>query len=259
MLEALHLDAAERPVAVLLEGPALRLRRAGLPDVFAPLPRLARVVVHGPRVQWRTEALLACAEAGVPVLLLGGRGDLLAVVVPARPPAQRRSLAAALDAAAALPGFRAMLENFCRAEVRRACLAALRAEGRQPEGLDLRPAMLARFWLGSAEAEGPVGRAWRVLRGLGAAAVADGMARRGVGPEFLARRSGCFPLAEMLGEALAIHFLPAVGRLAPELAGASEEMARRRIIRLFDGADPNGERDRMLARLALRLAGEVLA
>lgn len=256
MLEALHLDAAERPVAVLLDGPALRLRRAGLPDVFAPLPRLARVVVHGPRVQWRTEALLACAEGGVPVLLLSGRGALLAVLVPVLPPAQRQDLAAVLDAAATLPGFRVMLEDFCRAEVRRAGLEALRAEGRCPDGLDLRPAALARLWLGVAEGDCLGAGPWQVLRGLGAAAIAEGLARRGVGPQFLARRSGCFPLPEMLGEALALPLCPALARLAPDLATDTEATARRRLIRLFEGAALGGHRDRMLARLALRLAAE---
>ena len=129
MLEVLHLDAARNPVAVLLEGPALRLRRSGLADVFAPLPRLARVLVHGTRVQWRTEALLACAQSGVPILFLEPRGRLAAVLAPVAPPAVRSDLAALLDAAATRPGFRGQLEDFCRAELRRAALAALRAEG----------------------------------------------------------------------------------------------------------------------------------
>jgi hypothetical protein len=252
MLEALHLDAAERPVAVLLDGPALRLRRAGMADVFAPLPRLSRVVVHGPRVQWRTEALLACAEAGVPVALLGRRGALLAVLVPMTPPAQRRDLAAALDAAASLPGFRRRLEDFCRAETRRAVLEALRAEGRGPDGLDLRPGVMVRLWLGAGTEGAPAQAAWTLLRGLGAAAVAEGLARRGVGPQFLARRSGCFPLPEMLGEALVLPLCPALRALA----AAPQEAARREVIRLFERAAPCGRRDQMLARLAMCLAAE---
>lgn len=256
MLEALHLDAAERPVAVLLDGPALRLRRTGLADVFAPLPRLARVVVHGPRVQWRTEALLACAEGGVPVLLLSGRGSLAGVLVPVLPPAQRRDLAALLDSAATLPGFRAMLEDFCRAEVRRAGLEALRADRRCPDGLDLRPAALARLWLGVEEKDGFGLNPWQMLCGLGAAAVAEGLARQGVGPQFLARRSGGFPLPEMLGAALALPLCPTLGRLAPRLAAESEQAARRLIVQVFESAGLSGKRDRMLSRLALRLAAE---
>lgn len=256
LLEALHLDGAERPVAVLLDGPALRLRRVGLPDVFAPLPRLARVVVHSPRVQWRTEALLACAEAGVPVLFLSRRGALLAALVPVQPPAHRRDLAAALDAAATLPGFRTILEDFCRAELRRAALEVLRADGRCPDGHDLRPAALARAWLGEAEKNGFSAQAWQVLRGLGAAAIAEGLARRGVGAQFLARRSGGFPLPERLGEALVLPLCPALARLADELAAEPEARARRHLIRLFESAGLDNARDRILARLAFRLAAE---
>lgn len=237
---------------MLLDGPALRLRRPGVADVFAPLPRLSRVVVHGPRVQWRTEALMACAEAGVPVALMGRRGTLLAVLVPATPPAQRRDLAAALDAAASLPGFRGRLEDFCRAETRRAVLEALRAEGRCSDGLDLRPGPVLRLWLGADVANGPVQAAWVLLRGLGAAAIAEGLARQGVGPQFLARRSGCFPLPEMLGQALVLPLCPALRSLAV----GPLEAVRRDVIRLFEGRAPSVRRDQMLARLALRLAAE---
>jgi hypothetical protein len=251
MLESLHLDAAERNVAVLLDGPALRLRRVGLPDLFAPLPRLARVLVHGPRVQWRTEALLACAEAGVPVLLLSGRGTLVSVMVPVRLPQQRRGLAAALDAAATVPGFRGMLEDFCRAEQRRAALAALRAEGG-----DFLPVDLARLRLAMArEPDGELAP-WTVLRGLGAAAIAEGLVRQGVGGQFLARRSGGFPLPEMLGEALVLPLWPALAALLPELYAIPEAQARRRIIRLFEEAKLDACRDQVLARLALRVAAE---
>ncbi len=256
MLEALHLDAAERTVAVLLDGPALRLRRTGLADVYAPLPRLARVVVHGPRVQWRTEALLACAESGVPVLFLSGQGGLQAALVPIVPPGQRRDLAAALDAAATLPGFRALLEDFCHAELRRAALDTLRADGRCPDALDLRPAALPRLWLGSDKEDNFALKAWRIVRGLGAAAIAEGLARRGVGAQFLARRSGCFPLPERLGEALVLPLCPALARLAADLATEPEATVRRQLIRLFEGAGLDAARDRMLARLAWRLAAE---
>ncbi|WP_135467885.1 hypothetical protein [Crenalkalicoccus roseus] len=256
MLEALHLDAAERPVAVLLEGPALRLRRPGIADVFAPLPRLSRVVVHGPRVQWRTEALMACAEAGVPVLLMGGRGDLLAVLLPVAPPAMRRDLAAALDTAATLPGFRGWLEDFCRAEQRRAALATLRTERIAPARADLRPAFLRALWLGEGPPAARAQALWGLLRGLGEGLVAEGLARQGVGAQFLARRSGAFPLPALLGEALVTPLCPALGRLARDHAGAPEAAARRAAIRLFEQAGLEPERDRILARLAVRLAAE---
>lgn len=60
MLQPLYLDG-NLPLAVLLDGPALRLRRTSEADVFAPLGRLARVVVRG-AVHWRPEALAACLD-----------------------------------------------------------------------------------------------------------------------------------------------------------------------------------------------------
>jgi hypothetical protein len=253
MLEPLHLDGARVPVAVLLDGPALRLRRSGIADVFAPLRRLSRVLVHGPRVQWRTEALMACAEAGVPVLLMGQRGRLASVLVPVSAPGMRRDLAATLELAASRPGFRGRLEDFCRAEQRQAILAALRSEGRSAEGLDLRPARVRGLWLGPAAEEA----LWPRLCGLGEALVAEGLSRRGVGGQFLARRSGCFPLPAMLGEALALRLGPALGRVAGALSRCDEAEAARAVIRLFERADLEPQRDQMLNRLAVLLAAEV--
>jgi hypothetical protein len=258
MLESLHLDAADRPVAVLLEGPALKLRRPAMADVFAPLGRLSRVVVHGCRVQWRTEALLACAEAGVPVLWMSGRGRLVGVLFPTAPPAQRRDLAAVLEAAATVPGFRGRLEDFCRAELRRAVLATLKAEGMVGDGLDLRVASLRTAWLGQG---GPVPERvlvlWEVLRGCGEAIVAEGLVRQGVGGQFLARRSGGFPLPAMLGEVLVTPLCPTLGRLAVGLAHVPEAEARRAVIRLAEEAQLASARDGLLSRLAIRLAAEV--
>ncbi|MDG4554111.1 MAG: CRISPR-associated endonuclease Cas1 [Candidatus Competibacter sp.] len=59
------------------DGPALRLRRPAKAAVWYPLARLARVVSSG-MVDWDAEALLACAEAGVPVVFLRRDGSVRA-------------------------------------------------------------------------------------------------------------------------------------------------------------------------------------
>ncbi len=261
MLQVLHLDGAERPVAVLVEGPALRLRRQGVADVFAPLPRLARVVVHGIRVQWRTEALLACLQAGVPVLFLGSRDALAGALVPVRPPAMRADLAALLDAAASAPGFRRRLEDFCLAEERRAILALLRQEPDGGLGIadDLRPGVVRRRCF--ARCEGPAEAVANLMAGLASAMVAESLARRGVGPQFLARRSGGFGLAEALGRVLAWHLWPEVRALSPSAeldgAGVLTPSSRRAAIRAFETANLVPLRDQLLWRLATMLAAEV--
>lgn len=263
MLEALYLDAAEQPVAVLAEGPALRLRRHGVADVFAPVPRLARVVVFGPRVQLRTEALLACLQGGVPVLFLVARGKLAGVLAPVVLPAWRRDLAALLEAEATEAGFRRRLEDFCRAEERRAAIETVRAERPSLAGgalADLRPAAWRAHWCGRSRQ--PAAAEWLLdeLRGLAAAAVAEGLARGGVGPQFLARRTGGFPLPERLGAALALRLAPLAARRADTLTAPGTELEdarlRRVAIGLFESASLAPERDRMLSRLAWTLAGE---
>lgn len=54
---------------VVLDGRALCVRRPAKAAVLYPLARLARVVSRG-AVNWDCEALLGCAEAGVPVVFL---------------------------------------------------------------------------------------------------------------------------------------------------------------------------------------------
>lgn len=262
MLQVLHLDGAERPVAVLAEGPALRLRRHGVADVYAPLPRLARVVVHGARVQWRTEALLACLESGVPVLFLRPGGALAGALVPTRPPAMRADLAALLDAAATAPGLRRALEDFCRAEERRAILAAVgggKPLGRQLGTDDLRPATLRRRCV---EAWGPAASALsELIAGLAASMIAEALARRGVGPQFLTRRTGGFGLAEALGRVLAWHLLPQIGALAAtaelDPAGMLTPASQRAAIQAFETANLASRCDQVLARLSAVLAAEL--
>jgi hypothetical protein len=266
MLHSLHLDGSDRPVAVLAEGPALRLRRDGIADAFAPLPRLSRVQVHGTRVHWRTEALTACMEAGVPVLFLGAHGRLIGACVPVAPPTQRADLAALLDARAVEPGFRARLEDFCRAEERRALLNALATAGgplRAP-ATDLRPGPLRQAWLADARDPAAAAAVHALMRGLCEALVSEALARRGVGLRFLARRTGGFPLPAALGGVLSWRLWPAIRRLAETgLAGATgadgavSAAMRRAVIIAFEQANLVPARDQLLARLAATLADGV--
>jgi hypothetical protein len=261
MLQTLHLDGAAAPVAVLLEGPALRPRRPEAADRFAPLAGLARVTVHGPRVHWRPEALLACLEAGIPVVFLGARGALAGVLVPARPPGQRADLAGLLDLAASVPGFRGRLEDFCRAARWGAARDALQALGLDTGEMREAPRRLLDAALARAAEPGAARAALDLLRTLAAAAVAAALARRRVGPQFLARRTGSFPLPQMLSEALVWQVWPdcrgAVTAARTDEAGSLDRASRHALIRAFEGADPHGRTDRLLARLAVALASEL--
>lgn len=71
----LYLQGQNNGLAVALDGPALRVRQPEQAAVFYPLARLARVISKG-GVQWTCEALLACADVGIPVVFLDGEGGV---------------------------------------------------------------------------------------------------------------------------------------------------------------------------------------
>ncbi|MDT8283527.1 MAG: CRISPR-associated endonuclease Cas1, partial [Gammaproteobacteria bacterium] len=62
---------------VLLDGRSLRVRMQAEADRLFPLKRLSRIMVNC-RVIWATNALLACAQAGIPVHFVRHDGTLCA-------------------------------------------------------------------------------------------------------------------------------------------------------------------------------------
>jgi hypothetical protein len=72
-LKPLYLDHGPR-WRVRLDGPALRVDGGGRAPGRYPLRRLARVV-SASDVDWSTEALLGCLQAGVPIVFRSQRGD----------------------------------------------------------------------------------------------------------------------------------------------------------------------------------------
>lgn len=63
-----------------LDGPALRISRPDSAERLFPLQRIARVH-SSPRVDWEQAALLACAEAGIPVLFVDDDGQVIARIL----------------------------------------------------------------------------------------------------------------------------------------------------------------------------------
>lgn len=69
--------APEGEAWVGLDGPALRISRPGQAERIFPLSRIARVHTS-PRADWEQAALLACADAGIPVLFVDDQGQVIA-------------------------------------------------------------------------------------------------------------------------------------------------------------------------------------
>lgn len=111
----LVLDGRLRPLAVELDGAALRISDGQGPDRLAPVRRVDRATARG-RVLWDSAALLALADAGAPVGFLRSDGRLAAVLTGRRAKGGG-SLAEALSRAAARPDFAARIEDWRRAAV----------------------------------------------------------------------------------------------------------------------------------------------
>lgn len=83
MRKALYLDGGRPPPRVVLDGPALRIRRESRADVRAPLRLLSRVIVKGP-TSWHTGALLGCMDACVPITFVAADGSAIGWCVGAK-------------------------------------------------------------------------------------------------------------------------------------------------------------------------------
>ncbi|MBX5453481.1 MAG: hypothetical protein K6U10_06035 [Acidobacteriia bacterium] len=258
--QTLYLDGggAAGPLAILVEGPALRIRAQGAADVFAPLSRLARVVSTGP-VHWRIEALELCMIWGVPISFLDGRGRALGACVPLYRPAWKSDLPALLEAAADRPDWPERLENWLRGTERREMLRLARRYDLRPRdwrGAALHSLCEARAALQGAALEGIL----RELQGLHEAELLAMFARLGVGPRFLALRLGGANLAVDLAHALRWARWPIAWRLSAYLRehGAKHDKAalRRRIVRFYEAEAPRFAKLHRLtvARLAAMLA-----
>jgi hypothetical protein len=124
-----------QPLAVELDGPALRVSQTESADRLFPLERLSRVVASG-EVAWSTEALLACADHDIPVSFLRRDGVLRARVLGrprGRPPVE---LHEALEALLEDPGGAGRLQDWLAAQSTRARLALARRLHGAPIGAD---------------------------------------------------------------------------------------------------------------------------
>lgn len=259
MLQPLYLDGARSPLTVLPEGPALRIRQEGVADFILPLRRIARVLVRGTRVQWRTEALTNCLRAGVPVIFVGAGGAVLGGCYALSVPCQRQGLAGVLAERACEPDLPGRLDAVLRACERAAILQLLQVA--RWTLADLRPHAVASACRERLPAEAAGMEAQ--MAALCTALVLAGLSRAGVGPRFLADCAGGFPLAERLAAVLAWSLWPALWRLGAYLrrhgSKHAEEQARsRRAARAFEAEAPRLENApaALTARLITALSEE---
>lgn len=122
MLRPLYLDPAVAWQVRLDAGVALNVSAQGRARSLYPLQRLARVVC-GRQAQWRSDALLACLEAGVPIVFTDARQGTIGWCFGAR--RRETTLAALLREGLTQPAWPDRFESWLRAAQRREILAAL--------------------------------------------------------------------------------------------------------------------------------------
>lgn len=139
-LKPLYLDGVQ-PVAVTLDGPALKVIQVGRSVGRYPLRRLSRVIVSG-RVEWATPALIACLRAGVVVTFLDEDGDLAGLCIGAA--TGGLNLYDRLAEFALRPDWPEHYANWYVAMERRAILGLINRLSLRVD--DLRPATVRRFY-----------------------------------------------------------------------------------------------------------------
>ena len=122
MIRPLYLDAATRWSVGLDDGPALKVSAPGRARSLYPLSRVARVLSPA-HADWTTPALLACLQAGVPIVFHDARGEPLGWCFGPR--RRETSLGNLLRLAVDHPEGGVLLQQWQRACERREILEAL--------------------------------------------------------------------------------------------------------------------------------------
>lgn len=239
-MQTLYLEGAS-PIAVLLEGPALRIRRRDRADVFTPLARLARIIVRG-EVHWRAAALGACMDWNVPITFLDRDGNARGAAITLRPVLYRSDLPTLLEAACAARDWPGPWTDWLRA-VERTEIQTLRRCARLVVP-DLRPTTVRGVCARHGEGGGEqVDRLHGELLGLLELRVAARLTREGLGPAMLSGSLGGIAPARGLAGVLGWRLWPAAWRLSAYLAchGAKHReptARRRRLVRFFEAETP---------------------
>jgi hypothetical protein len=124
----LYLDARDNTV-VSLDGPALRILVRGQAERSVPLRRLSRIVTNA-RVEFTTDALLACADRGISLVFLAEDGEVRARVLGT--PGERQELRQRLLDLMARPDWRGLYGDWLYA-VERQTVISVRRKVRAPE------------------------------------------------------------------------------------------------------------------------------
>jgi len=101
---------------LVIDGPALRLKRPRQSDQLLPLRRIRQINSHG-AIHWDTQALMGCARYGIPVYFCNLDGEMLARFLPPSAP-MLEDLGELLEACATDPECSRKLHRWIQAQRR---------------------------------------------------------------------------------------------------------------------------------------------
>lgn len=76
-MQPLYLEG-KQPTSIAADGPALAVTRQGEATRLVPLRLLTHILSRGSNIQWSQAALIACAQADVPIFISNGEHHLVA-------------------------------------------------------------------------------------------------------------------------------------------------------------------------------------
>lgn len=241
MHKPLYLDGTRAPLEVLIDGPALRIRRPEQADARAPLRIVGRIVVSG-RVTWQTEAILACMDAAIPIAFLSADGTPRGWCLGAAEGAD--DINALLEEATLHRDWPGRHADWVRAMERNAVLEAICALDVQPSSL--RPVdVWAACEAAVAALHAPVPPPILVgtLKGLVTAQVAEELRRAGVAARFASGHGAPVRLIDDLASILVWGLWPRAYEIALYFCRHGDKHAlpavvRRRIVRRYEALAP---------------------
>ena len=129
---------AKKPLTIKLDGRALTTSGENLPVQRYPLSRVARVIISG-QFSWRTNAIKACMQEGIPVVFMDDKGHPLGMVLGHS--VRVTPLCELIEAFLERPDWPPLQRNWFHARQREIILKVL-PKLHAPDKLDLRPKSL---------------------------------------------------------------------------------------------------------------------
>lgn len=236
-----------------VDGRALRIRAAGRSETRYPLERVSRVIA-GPELDWSAQALRACFEHSIPVVVVSEDGTPLGSLQPAL--ARASSLAEALEEVLERPDWPELYGCWVRA-ARMRMLSAWRREmlARSASNEPGTYAELVRRYVYGAPDLSALGEGMGICRGALHALAVEAIGRWGMKPIFWGCGGRALNLLADLETMLELRLLlEASGTMR---SGIADEPAALRVLQAMGGA-LGDEVEKALLSLARRVR-QVLA